>query len=177
MNDQSAMVSAAVPSAGVVAHVPFSGTHTAQAIQCGPWSLALSFDWANTIIDHFDLVNIPKSPAWLIGAVNLDGGIVPVVDLAAYFEPEAKTAAAGRKHRLLMGGRTEGSNENAVAILFSGLPFQIQYTREPVSADVALPERLQELCRGVAQSEAGKRHFEIDTQRFVDNLSLRLMEI
>jgi chemotaxis signal transduction protein len=172
MDDQlptGAAVMAGAPAAPQV--------HTAQAIQCGRWSLALSFDWANTIIDQFELVTIPKAPPWLIGAVNLDGGIVPVVDLAAYFEPDGRTTAIGRQHRLLMGGRTHESNENAVAILFSGLPFQIQYTREPVSTDIAMPERLRDLCRGVARSEVGKRHLEIDTHRFVENLSISLMEI
>lgn len=177
MDDQPSLVSMAAPPAEEGAGAPFSSTHTAQAIQCGRWSLALGFDWANTIIDQFQLVTIPKAPPWLIGAVNLDGGIVPVVDLAAYFEPGERVTLIDRHHRLLMGGMTDGSNENAVAILFSGLPFQIQHTREPVRADVALPERLQELCRGVARSDAGKRHFEIDTQRFIDNLSMRLMEI
>jgi chemotaxis signal transduction protein len=170
-------VSVAAPQALAAADAPSIDSHTAQAIQCGPWSLALSFDWANTIVDQFELVNIPKAAPWLIGAVNLDGGIVPVVDLAAYFEPGKPPAPIDRHHRLLMGGRMEGSNENAVAILFLGLPFQIQYTRAPLGADVALPERLRELCRGVARSETGQLHFEIDTPRFIDHLSVSLMDI
>ena len=177
MDDQPPSVVMAAPPANPGADAAFTGTHTAQAIECGRWSLALGFDWANTIVDQFQLVTIPRAPAWLIGAVNHDGGIVPVVDLAAYFEPGESATSIDRHQRLLVGGMTDGSNENAVAILFAGLPFQIQYTREPVRADVVLPERLQELCRGVARSEAGKRHFEIDTQRFIDNLSMRLMEI
>jgi chemotaxis signal transduction protein len=170
-------VSVAVPPVPVVAGAPSIDTYTAQAIQCGPWSLALSFDWANTIIDQFELVNIPKAPPWLIGAVNLDGGIVPVVDLAVYFEQGKTPASIDRHHRLLMGGRADGSNENAAAILFSGLPFQIQYTRARLSADSVLPERLRELCRGVARSETGQLHFEIDTPRFIDHLSMSLMDI
>lgn len=177
MDDGFNQVSMAVPHAHAGSGAPFAGTHTAQAIQCGRWSLALSFDWANTIIDQFELVNIPKAPPWLIGAVNLDGGIVPVVDLAAYFEPDARATAIDRHHRLLMGGRTPDNNENAVAILFSGLPFQIQYTREALKADFAMPERLRDLCRGVARSEQGQAHLEIDTHRFLDNLSMSLMAI
>ena len=172
MDDQLATVPA------VMAGAPAGPQgHTAQAIQCGAWSLALSFDWANTIVDQFELVTIPKSPHWLIGAVNLEGGIVPVVDLAAYVDPTGETTTIDRRHRLLVGGRTEGSNEDAVAILFSGLPFQIQYTREPVSTDVAMPERLRDLCRGAARSGTGQLHLEIDTPRFVENLALSLMEI
>jgi chemotaxis signal transduction protein len=175
--DQFKPVSMAVPHAPSALNTPAMGAYTAQAIQCGPWSLALSFDWANTIIDQFELVNIPKAPSWLIGAVNLDGGIVPVVDLAAYFEQGKTPTAIDRHHRLLMGGRAEGSNENAVAILFAGLPFQIQYTRAPLSADVALPERLRQLCRGVARRETGQLHFEIDTPRFIEHLSMSLMDL
>ena len=173
MADHFKPVSMAVPDAVAVAVAdsPSIDTHTAQAIQCGPWSLALSFDWANTIIDQFELVNIPKAPLWLIGAVNLDGGIVPVVDLAAYFEPGKTPAAVDRRHRLLMGGRVDASNENAVAILFSNLPFQIQYTRARLSSDVTVPKRLRDLCRGVARSDTGQLHFEIDTPRFIDHLS------
>jgi chemotaxis signal transduction protein len=175
MHDQLSMASTAITE--IVKADAAVHAHMAQAIQCGPWSLALSFDWANTIIDQFELVTIPKAPEWLIGAVNLDGGIVPVVDLAAYFEPDGRATAIDRHHRLLVGGRTHDSNEHAVAILFSGLPFQIQYTREPVSTDFAMPERLREICRGVARSDQGQSHLEIDTHRFIDNLSMSLMDI
>lgn len=176
MNDQTVLSTAAAPR-GPVAHAPAAETCTAQAIQCGPWSLALSFDWAHTIVDQFELVNIPNAPAWLIGAANLDGGIVPVVDLAAYVEPGQKTATTDQRRRLLLGGRTDGSNENAVAIVFSGLPFQIQHTREPLGAGMAIPDRLRDICRGSARSDSGRAHLDIDTHRLIDNLSMRLMDI
>lgn len=151
--------------------------YMAQAVTCAGWPLALSFEWANAIVDEFELVTIPRSPPWLMGAVNIEGGIVPVVDLAVYFDPARSPATLDRHHRLLLGGRTDGSNERALAIVFSGLPMQIQYTRESIDAAVVLPERLRDVCRGMARSNAGKLYCDINTDRFAEFLSLSLMDV
>jgi chemotaxis signal transduction protein len=167
-------------SAGAVAVLP-PGAEPAlpqqvgQAVQCGRWALVFNFLWTNAIIDDYELVAIPGAADWLAGAANIEGSIVPVVDLAVYFEPDAKQAVADRHRRLLLGGRVEGSNENAAALLFSKLPFQIQYTREPISPDAQLPERLLEVCSCSAISSSGESYFEIDTERFVEFLSLNLL--
>jgi CheW-like domain len=155
-----------------------------QAITCGGWSIALNMQWANTIVDTFELVKIPRSPNWLIGAVNIDGSIIPVVDLSVYFVPNAAPMAIDRHHRILIGGKREENvegglgNDNVFAILFSGLPTQIQYTRVPMDTSVVIPESLRELCVGMAKSslsDTGKTHFEMNTDRFIDLLSLSLI--
>lgn len=154
---------------------------TGQAITCGGWSITLNMPWANTIVDAFELVKIPRAPNWLIGAANIDGRIVPVVDLSLYFVPNAAPMAIDRHHRILVGGKREegaeggSGNEHVFAILFSGLPMQIEYTREGLDVDVVIPERLRELSLGVAKSQAGKKSFEMDTDRLVDFLSLSLI--
>lgn len=154
---------------------------TGQAITCGGWSITLNMPWANTIVDTFELVKIPRAPGWLIGAANIDGGIVPVVDLSLYFVPNAAPMAIDRHHRILMGGKREegaeggSGNEHVFAILFSGLPMQLEYTREALDVDVVIPERLRELSLGVAKSQTGKKSFEMDTDRFVEFLSLSLI--
>ena len=161
---------------------------TGQAITCGGWSLSLNMQWANTIVDTFELVKIPRAPNWLIGAVNIDGRIIPVVDLSVYFVPNAAPMVIDRHHRLLVGGKYEGNadvasgSDSVFAILFSGLPMQIQYTREAIDASLVIPERLRELSLGIAKSKtatagggASKAHFEMNTDRLVDFLSLSLM--
>lgn len=166
---------------------------TGQAITCGGWSLAINMQWADAIVDTFELVKIPRAPHWLIGAVNIDGSIVPVVDLSVYFVPKAAPMVIDRHHRILVGGKREDNAEGAAgndgvfAILFSGLPMQIQYTREAMDASHVIPERLRELSLGMAKSKtahaahaasgAVKTHFEMDTGRFIDFLSLSLMSI
>ncbi|MEQ1535762.1 MAG: chemotaxis protein CheW [Burkholderiaceae bacterium] len=161
---------------------------TGQAITCGGWSLAINMQWANTIVDSFELVRIPRAPHWLIGAVNIDGSIIPVVDLSVYFVPNAAPMVIDRHHRILVGGKREESaegaaaNDSVFAILFNGLPLQIQYTREAMDASHVIPERLRELSLDMAKSNTpaagggvGKVHFEMNTDKFVDFLSMSLI--
>jgi chemotaxis signal transduction protein len=154
---------------------------TGQAITCGAWTIVLNMQWANTIVDTFELVNIPRAPNWLIGAVNIDGSIIPVVDLSVYFEPKATPMAIDKHHRILVGGKREdnteasASNDNVFAILFSGLPMQTQYTREAMDAAIIVPERLRELCLGAAKGMLGQTFFEINTNSFVDFLSMNFI--
>lgn len=161
---------------------------TGQTIGCGGWSLAINMQWANTIVDTFELVKIPRAPHWLIGAVNIDGAIIPVVDLSVYFVPNAAPMAIDRHHRILVGGKreegadgtvTNDSNDSVFAILFSGLPMQIEYTREAMDASHVIPERLRELSLGMAKNIAtgasSKVHFEMNTDRFVDFLTHSLI--
>ena len=61
---------------------------SAQGVRCGYRALAFPFDWATQIIEQFDLSPIPKSPPWLLGATSIGGLIVPVADLARYFDPD-----------------------------------------------------------------------------------------
>jgi chemotaxis signal transduction protein len=162
-----------------------SEVYTGQAIVCGDWSLTLNMQWANTIVDSFELVNIPRAPNWLIGAANIEGNIVPVVDLAVYFDPSMTPTVIGRHHRIIVGGKreenAEGSvgNDSTFAILFSGLPMQIQYKREAIKADTVLPERLRELSLGMAMQHIGaavsKPYFEMNTNRFIEFLSNSLI--
>jgi chemotaxis signal transduction protein len=170
---QLAQETASSPAASVIG----------QAITCGGWSLALNLTWANTIIDTFELVNIPRSPNWLIGAVNVDGNIIPVVDLSVYFVPNAPPMQIDRHHRLLVGGKRDANIESTVgsgsdsvfAILFSGLPMQIDYTQEIMDETIVIPERLRELCIGTARDGTGKTYFEMNTDRFIEFLSLSLI--
>jgi hypothetical protein len=166
--------------------------YSAQVIACGGWSLAVSMGWASNIVDTFELAKIPRAPNWLIGAVNIDGYIVPVVDLAVYFVPNTAPAEINRHHRLLVGCQREENtdtssgnvtaNSNSFAILFSGLPIQIEYTREEIDFSLVIPERLRELSLGLAKNNLidangvdDKVHFEMDTARFVDFLTNSLI--
>lgn len=156
---------------------------TGQAITCGGWSIALNIAWTHTIIDAFELVKIPRAPNWLIGAVNVDGSIIPVVDLSVYFVPNAPPMQIDKRHRLLVGGKRESNLESVggsrgvvvFAILFSGLPMQIQYAREAVDERIVIPERMRELCLGTAKDGNGKTYFEMDTDRFIDFLTLSMI--
>lgn len=146
----------------------------AQVILCGPWALAFPFDWARQIVDRFELSPIPKSPLWLIGAANVDGNIVPVLDLHAYISQSAPGPKS--QQRLLIGGLgktldSAASTADAIAIAFEGLPQQLAYETSPLTYASALPERLAAICGAIARSKAGSEYLEIDAQRLIAALS------
>lgn len=164
-----------------------TGQRLAQGIICGHWALAFSFDWARHIVESFEVSAIPKSPNWLLGAANVDGSIVPVVDLALYFGASAGTApsfvsapsapASAQKQRLLVGRMASQDAGEALALVFTGLPQQLKYLPAPLADAGALPVGLREVCEGTARDASGRDFLEINTQTLkailADELSLR----
>jgi chemotaxis signal transduction protein len=146
----------------------------AQGILCGSWALAFPFDWARQIVDNFELSPIPKAPVWLLGGANVDGNIVPVIDLRVYL---GEGASSNMQHqRLLIGGLSSAQNSadttgDAIAIAFEGLPQQLGYEPQALTYADVLPARLRELCAGVGRNAAGHEFLEIDAERLLAALS------
>jgi chemotaxis signal transduction protein len=148
----------------------------AQGIVCGSWALAFSFDWARQIVEEFEIAAIPKSPPWLLGAANVEGNILPVIDLAVYFSPTTANMQAAPHQRLLVGGLTAAGADDAVALLFSGLPQQLNYQAQELTYAGALPLKLRETCDAIATDPAGRNFLEINVDKLMavlaDELSL-----
>jgi len=115
----------------------------AQAVRCGDRWFAFAFGWARSAVESFDMSAAPNAPAWLVGAVNVAGRILPVVDLFAWTEPGRWQDAQDRQARLLVGGEGDA----AIAVLFQGLP-RLVAVRPTLAADPH--ERLAPLVRGRA---------------------------
>jgi chemotaxis signal transduction protein len=154
----------------VQAQVASGVTKLAQGIVSGPWALAFSFDWARQIVESFELSAVPKAPSWLMGATNVDGNILPVIDLAQYFSPEIAVPSAHHQ-RLLIGGINAIGSDDAVALVFSGLPQQLRYVSQQLTYASALPPKLSEMCDGVAQDASGRNFLEINVDRLIAILS------
>ena len=137
----------------------------AQGIVCGQWALAFSFDWARQIVERFELSAIPKAPSWLLGAANVDGNIVPVVDLARYFDAELTDSPRAAQQRLLVGGLQGTNADDAIAFAFVGLPIQLKYRSTVLTYPSALPAKLREVCDGVAKDGRNRDFLEINIQR------------
>lgn len=146
----------------------------AQGVQCGQFALAFNFDWARQIVDEFELVPLPRAPGWVLGAVNVNGLIVPVIDLECYFCESNAPSQLQRGQRLLLGGVQAEDADGAMAIVFSHTPVQLQYHAQPLDDPQGLPLRLQEACKGVASAEHGKSFIEIDTQKLMAALAAEL---
>jgi chemotaxis signal transduction protein len=149
----------------------------AQGVQCGSYALAFNFDWARQIVDEFDLVPIPRAPFWVLGAVNVNGLIVPVVDISNYFSQDTTPSQLQRGQRLLLGGVQAEDAESALAIVFSQTPAQLEYDAQPIGNPAELAPRLQEVCKGMVVTEQGKVFIEIDPQRLMDALAAELSVI
>jgi chemotaxis signal transduction protein len=147
----------------------------AQGIVCGSWALALSFDWARQIVEHYEISAVPKAPSWLIGAANIEGNVLPVVDLATYFSPTMASYSVQRQ-RLLVGGLTAQSSDDAMALVFDGLPQQLNYEPQELTYAGALPPKLREVCDLVALDASGRNFLEINIDKLMavlaDELSL-----
>lgn len=141
----------------------------AQAVRCGPWLLAFPFEWARSIVEQYELSEVPHAPPWLMGAANVGGQIVPVFDLAAY--AQAAAGAPGHGAWLLLGG--EG--EDRFAILSTGRPLAVRVV-EPAPGGVAaaLPPALAEFARGVCMDDEGQVWSLLDPQALGDALAADL---
>ena len=149
----------------------------AQGIVCGKLSLAFTFDWARLIVDSYELVPLPRAPGWVLGAVNINGAIIPVVDLENYFFDYAQPAQAERGQRLLVGGVNAEDSEAAYAVVFSQTPVQLEYATAGIDIREALPARLLDVCRGLATDDRGKKYLEIDPEQLVEAMSIELAVI
>lgn len=149
----------------------------AQGIQCGDFTLAFPFHWARQIIEQFELVPVPRAPSWMLGAVNVNGLIVPVVDLANYFSQNTAPGQLQRGQRLLLGGLQAEDADNALAIVFSQAPTQLEYHPQSISASENLPARLREVCHQSAVDDQSRTYIEIDATRLMDAMSAELSVI
>ncbi|NJM43116.1 MAG: hypothetical protein HC858_02355 [Brachymonas sp.] len=152
----------------------------AQGILCGAWALAFPFDWAKQIVDEYELTPIPKAPDWLVGGTNVDGNIVPVVNLAVYLGT-APAVPTTSQPRLLIGGMADilaaDAAADSVALLFEGLPQQLNYEPQALTYAAALPPRLRELCGAVARNSQGQEFLEIDAVQLMAALSDELAQV
>ena len=149
----------------------------AQGIRCGDYLVAFGFDWARQIVDQFELVPIPRAPVWVLGAVNINGVIVPVVDLSNYFSETDVPAQLVRGQRVLVGGIQDEDADSALAVVFSQTPAQLDYDTVPWANLRVLPLRLQEICSGAAYDDQGQAYLEIDPNKLMDALSAELSVI
>jgi hypothetical protein len=99
-----------------------------------------------------------------------------VIGLALYFSPTTANLQVSPHQRLLVGGITAASAEDAVALIFNGLPQQLNYESQELTYAGALPPKLREACDSVASDPTGRNFLEINVEKLMavlaDELSL-----
>lgn len=101
---------------------------------------------------------------------------MPVIDLAVYFSPTTAGMQISPHQRLLVGGITAAGADDAIALVFNGLPQQLTYAPQQLTYAGALPPKLREACDAVATDATGRNFLEINTDKLMavlaDELSL-----
>lgn len=141
---------------------PGTPAERAQAVWCGSRWIAFPYGWARSAVEQVPLSRVPGAPAWLAGAANVEGRIVPVIDMLAWGLPGHAVDAQAKGARLLVGG----DGEDTVAVLFEGLPRVVHVVRE-----AALPaegDRLAPYAFGYELDDANT--LALDASRWVEAL-------
>ncbi|GIX24792.1 MAG: hypothetical protein KatS3mg122_2023 [Caldimonas sp.] len=132
----------------------------AQGLRCGPWALAFPYSWARTFVEDIELSEVPHAPAWLLGAANVDGSVVPVFDLLRWLDP-AQGTPTGPGSRMLLGG----DGDQVACLIFRGLPTPVH----PVAgAAPGVPPALAEFVRGAAVDAQGQPWAVIDAAALLE---------
>lgn len=142
----------------------------AQGLTCGPWGITIPVGWGHRVVDEFEVVPLPGGAQWLAGIANIEGEIVPVVNLAAYLSSGDPVEQPPERQRLLVGAGAADSEEDRLGILFSGLPRQLRYRPESIGNDDPLTPRLRTLCTGIARDDGGRAFYQIDAAKLFDAL-------
>jgi chemotaxis signal transduction protein len=143
---------------------------TGYRIACGPWLLVVDSQWTNGILDSYVLHPIPRAPLWLVGYTNVDGILVPVLDLFHLLDPAAaKAGHVDSEVSIRLGSHSPGDNEEAIGLLFTGLPDQLSFTRTPLPPSFVAPPLLCRMALGLAEAPDGRMAIELDTNRLIDH--------
>lgn len=150
-----------------------------QTVRCGDLRLAFPYGWASAIVESYRLTAVPKAPAWLMGATNIDGRVFPVVDLA-YFGVSAPRAhriatelASSKAKRLLIGGVSDENVDNRLAIAFDDLPQQIGRKAAKFYSS-SNSETSAGLTDGTLELATGERVALVNVERLTARLSAEL---
>jgi chemotaxis signal transduction protein len=150
-----------------------------QAVRCGGLRVAFPYGWASTIVETFSVTPVPKAPAWLLGATNIDGRIFPVVDLAHYGAHAVRTQRTTKGNestkpkRLLIGGVQDEKDDGRLAIAFDGLPEQIGRTGTKLLTSPS-GEASTGLTDGTVELARGERYALVNVDRLLARLSAEL---
>jgi hypothetical protein len=163
-----------VSDVGNTAESSSGRTQLYQGVRCGALAVAFPYGWATNIVEKFELTAIPKAPAWLIGAANIDGRITPVVDLSRY---GAQGQRAQRSElntmgqRLLIGGAGADSDDSRLAVVFVGLPQQLSRKEGEGNTEAAEAGGMTD---GFALSSQGERYAVVKVHRLFEQLAAEL---
>jgi chemotaxis signal transduction protein len=119
------------------------------AIRCSSVVFGFPLQWTMSTADDYDLVTLPFSPDWLVGACCTNGEVVPVVDLAEMIGDRSNHAPGSNalRQRLLTGAKRRDEGDCVLGLVFDGLPTHLNQTVLR-SRGADLPKPIQAMVTG-----------------------------
>jgi purine-binding chemotaxis protein CheW len=133
-----------------------------QGFRIGAMRLAAPFATASELVEMPNVYPLPRMPANLLGLVNLHGRIVPLFDLARFFE----TTHLPREKRMVL---VIGHGNDAAGVVIDGLPRRLVFSPDDRILAPALPAAAAGAV--IATYLQGKdAWFEFDYAQLLDHL-------
>lgn len=87
------------------------------------------------VIQNPNIFNLPNSPSWIEGLINIRGNIIPVMNVGKYLKSKTKE----KYTNILVLDKSD--NENAIAIMIKDLPISLEINDSKTSTD-KYPDKL-----------------------------------
>lgn len=92
------------------------------------------------VIQCPNIYNLPNSPSWIEGLINIRGNIIPVMNI----DKLLKNASSKRLNNILVLDKSD--NKTALAIMISDLPISLEYNDSKTDTN-NYPSELQEYIK------------------------------
>ncbi len=108
-----------------------------QGVFIGGLGLMIKFADGNELMELPKYYQVPNSPSWLVGLTNVHGLVIPVFDLAKFFNLESQNDAEHPMLLILFSG------DDAIGVLIDSLPSRLFYDESKRMASNTTPPQLK----------------------------------
>jgi twitching motility protein PilI len=142
---------------------PYEHQQLRHGVTIGPFSVLLPVETVSEVIKGSAIYQIPKTASWVKGLLNLRGNLVPVFNLAEYFDASSE---APESPQLLAVGKAD----EAIALIIDGIP-KLASTRQAIAhSTLPLPDGIRGHVRG-AYVEENIMWLELDLSGLIESLT------
>lgn len=143
-----------------------AGSVVGQGILVSNLRLFVRFDQASEVSEMTRIFRLPGTPKWVCGLANLHGNLVPVLDIASFFNLPNE---ASEKTMLLVLGH----EENALAVTVNGIPERLRFNENDRIPAPLIGEYLQPYVPG-AFARGNDIWLELEHEKLLKTLAISL---
>lgn len=159
----SAALSRFNPAQGMITGLrPMLRQRVRYGYRMGDFGFLIGMDTVSEIVEEATIYQIPKTPPWLVGCINLRGHLVPVFDLMRCLGIEKPT----RERRYLL---VLDTGDDAVGVFVEKLPHPVNMNRQ-MDHSPPLPAALRNYATAV-YSQDKIIWVEFDYRKFFQSLA------